>query len=171
MCKGCCTCFPFCNFVVSFHEEGIGIAEPLYVSFNPPIFELSGSPCKVVVHRGRPQKDGLKPQQEWFDRLSCGHWLSIYFENMGGRSWAIFIAEPSDSSLVKELDPLDGVVQSKTNIDLEPRVASIDFVPLGALLEGFFVFFELFLKTFDAFGSHCSLVVVVVFSGPDHDTQ
>ena len=69
MCKGRCTCLPLRNLVVRFHKEGISVAVPLYVSFDPPVFKLSSSLRKVVVYRGWAQEDGLEPRWKRFNRF------------------------------------------------------------------------------------------------------
>ena len=89
---------------------------------------------------------------------------------MGRRPWAVIVAEPSNSSLVKEFDPLNGTVQPKADVDLEPWIASVDLVPLRAPLEGFFMLLKLLLKAFDAFSGCCSFTVVVVFPSLNRDT-
>ena len=61
MCKGRCMCFPLHNLIVGFDKESVGVAEPLYVSFDTPIFELSHSLDEVVIYGGRPQEDGFEP--------------------------------------------------------------------------------------------------------------
>ena len=83
MCKGHCTCFPLRNLVVRLHKEGVGVAEPLYVSFDPPILELPSGLHEVMIHRGRPQEDGFEPWWEWFDWFGRSHWLSVYLEDVG----------------------------------------------------------------------------------------
>ena len=171
MCKGHCMCFPFHDLVVSFHKEGVSVAEPLYVSLDPPILKLPSSLCKVVVHRGWTQENGFKPRWEWLNWFSQSHRLGVNFEDVGRGPWTIVVSEPSDCPFVEKLDPLDRAVWPKGDVDLEPRIASVDFIPLGASLERLFVFLELFFKVFDTFSSGCSLTVEVVLPCSDRDTQ
>ena len=171
MCKGCCMCFPFCNLVVHLYQKGIGVAEPLYVSLDPPVFKLSSHLCKVVVHGGWAQEDGLKPWRERLDWLGCGHGLGIYLEDMRGGSRAIVVTEPSNCSFVEEFDPLDGAVQPEADIDFESRIASVDLIPLRASLESFLMLLKSFFEAFNAFGDRCSLAIIVILPGSDCDAQ
>ena len=164
-------CLPFLDLVVSFHKEGISVIEPLYVSFDAPIIELPCGLDKVVVHGGQSQKNGFEPWQEWLDRLGGQIWLSIDFEDVGRRTWAVIVAETSDSVFVEKLNPLDWVVQPHANIDFESQVSSVLFISFGALLDGFFVFGKAVLEPFDSFQEMLLLLVVSVFPSSDHDHQ
>ena len=171
MCKGHCTCFPLRHLVVHFHKEGVGVVVPLYVSFDPPVLELSSGLHEVVVHGGWPQKNGLEPRQKWFNWLGGGHRLSVDFEDVRGGPWAVIVTEPGHIPLMKELDPFNGAMQPKTDVDFEPWVMGVNFVPLGALLEGLFMFLKSFFEVLDTFSNHRSLMVVVVLPGLDRDAQ
>lgn len=88
---------------------------------------------------------------------------------MGRRTWAIVITEAGDSSFVKELDPLDGTLQSKANIDFESWVMSVDLVPLRAPLKGFLMFLEPFFKVLDVISEGCFLLIMSIFPGSNRD--
>ena len=112
-------CFPFLDSVVSLHKEGVSVAEPLYISFDAPIFKLPSSLDKVVVHGRWPQENSFKPWWEWFNELWCSKGLSVYLEDVGRRNWAIIIAEAHDSPFIEEFDPFDGLMQSHADVDFE----------------------------------------------------
>ena len=87
MCKGRCTCFPLLDLIVSFHKEGIHVAEPLYVSLDTPVVELPHGLDKVMVHGGWPQENGLKPWQEQFDWFGGWVRLCIDLEDVRRGAW------------------------------------------------------------------------------------
>ena len=62
-------------------------------------------------------------------------------------------------------------MQPKADVDLEPGIMDVGFVPLGAWLEGLFMLLKSFFKIFDAFSDGRSLTIVVVFPGLDRDAQ
>ena len=62
-------------------------------------------------------------------------------------------------------------MQPKADVDFEPGVVSVGFIPLRAPLKGFFVLFKPLFEALDVLGNDCSLTIVVVFPGLDCDTQ
>ena len=131
MCKGHCMCLPLLDFIVGFLKEGVSVTEPLYVSFDTPILELSYSLDKVVIHGQWPQKNSFKPQWEWLDRLRGGVWLGIYFEDVGRRTWAIVIAETSNGTFIQGFDPLTGRCNPMLMLILSPGYLVFSSYPLG----------------------------------------
>ena len=63
------------------------------------------------------------------------------------------------------------MVQSHTDIDLEPWVPSVLFISLGTLLDGFLVLGEMVLELLDPFQEMLLLLFVSVFPGSDGDDQ
>ena len=88
---------------------------------------------------------------------------------MRRRSWAIVIAETHDSAFIEEFDPLNRAVQPHADVDFEPWVPHVCFVPLWTPLEGVLVVLEVFFKAIDVL-LECSLLsVVVILPSSDHN--
>ena len=117
--------------------QGVKILQSGDISSDSPVIEFPGRFVQFVVLWHGSDDVFDEPGGKSFHGLTphCG--LGINVENMGSAAGAVAFCESRDCTVVQELDPFDGPMDTVAVADSEVREAFVFLVPRGYLLPCF----------------------------------